>query len=173
MGIIRWIGAIFGAIICLLIITGVVARFSDGPIAIFPSGVLEAGELFSGPEPDWSFARDIAEMEFQLVDPPRSRIVWVIVHDRKLYLVSGYMRTFVGRFWKRWPAEAERDGRAVIRIDGRRYERDTVRLSDRTLIEPLAKEARRKYNVPLTADAAETGNAWFFALPPRSSASGT
>ncbi len=130
-------------------------------------GVLQAGELVSGAEPDWTFARDIPEMDHQLLEPPRSRTVWLIVHDRKLYLVSGYMRTFIGRYWKRWPAEAERDGRAVIRIDGNRYERDTVRLSDRTLIEALAKEVRRKYKVPLTADAAETGDAWFFALPPR------
>jgi hypothetical protein len=32
-------------------------------------------------------------------------------------MVSGYMNTTVGRLWKQWPAQAERDGRAVVRID--------------------------------------------------------
>ncbi len=72
--------------------------------------------------------------------------------------------------WKRWPAQAERDGRAVIRLDGKRYERRSVRIHDRALSEPLAAEARRKYGVPLTADAIEAGEAWLFELLPRDGA---
>ena len=36
------------------------------------------------------------------------------------------MGTAVGRLWKRWPVQAARDGRAVLRIDGKRYERRLV-----------------------------------------------
>ena len=46
------------------------ARFSDGPSAVFRGGPLVAGELVTGPEPDWSFARDVREIELQLLDPP-------------------------------------------------------------------------------------------------------
>ena len=49
------------------------ARFSDGPIAIVAGGPFTSGELVSGPEPDWSFVRDVREVEFQLLEPPRAR----------------------------------------------------------------------------------------------------
>ena len=167
MRFVRWAVTTLVAIVALLGATVVLARFLDGPVGLIPGGPLQGGELYSGPEPDWSFARDIPLMDLQLEDPPRSRTIWLIVHDRKLYMVSGYMNTTVGRLWKQWPAQAERDGRAVVRIDAKRYERQAVRLHDRPLIEQLAAEARRKYQVPLMADEAETGNAWFFALEPR------
>ena len=41
--------------------------------AMFPGGPLEADELVTGPEPDWTFAKDVPTMELQLVDPPQSR----------------------------------------------------------------------------------------------------
>jgi hypothetical protein len=167
MRVLRWVGGALGAVLLLLVAAAGVARLSDGPIGIFPGGPLEAGELVTGPEPDWDFARDIPEMEFQLAQPPRSRTVWLLVHDHRLYIVSGYMDTAIGRWWKQWPPEAEQDGRALIRIDGRRYERQAVRLHDRPLIEALAAEAHRKYGVGVTADAADSGAAWFFALEPR------
>jgi hypothetical protein len=171
MRVVRWLGIAFVGLVAFLVVTGVVARFSDGPIALFPGGELRAGELYQGPEPDWTFARDIPEMEFQLLDPPRSRTIWLVVHDQKLYIVSGYMRSAIGKVWKKWPAEAERDGRAVIRIDGKRYERDVVRIRDAVQIEPLAAEIRRKYGVPqMSAQAALAGDAWFYALPPRGGA---
>ncbi|MCH8254190.1 MAG: hypothetical protein IID06_02485 [Gemmatimonadetes bacterium] len=48
------------------------ARASDGPSVVFGGGPLVAGELVTGPEPDWSFARDVRTIELQLLDPPRS-----------------------------------------------------------------------------------------------------
>lgn len=144
------------------------ARFGDGPIAILPGGPLEAGELVTGAEPDWTFARDIAEMEFQLVEPPRSRTIWLQVHHKKLYVVSGYMNSTLGRLWKQWPAQALQDGRAVVRIDGKRYQRTLVRiLDDRPLLEAIAAEVNRKYGAGLRADMAASGDVWFFAMQPR------
>jgi hypothetical protein len=144
------------------------ARFADGPLAIIPGGPLESGERVTGPEPDWTFARDIMEMEFQLVQPPRSRTTWLQVHDRKLYVVSGYMNSTLGKIWKRWPAQALQDGRAVIRIDGKRYERQLVRiLDDRPLLEAIAAEVNRKYGAGMSADMAAWGDTWFFSLEPR------
>jgi hypothetical protein len=169
MRVLRWLGIVLLALIALPIATGLVARFSDGPIGPFPGGELRGGELHQGPEPDWSFARDLQDIEFQLVDPPRSRTIWCMVHDGKLYIVSGYMRSAVAPVWKKWPAEAERDGRAVVRVAGKRYERDVVRIHDPALIEPLVAELRRKYpgTQQMTAAAAEAGDAWFYALPAR------
>ena len=168
MAILKWLGIGVGALALLLVLVGVAARFGDGPTAIFPGGPLEAGELYSGPEPDWSFARDHAEMEFQLVEPPTSRTIWLQVVDGKLYAVSGYMNTPLGKLWKQWPLQAEEDPRAVIRIDGKRYERRVVRLGPgHPALEGIASEVERKYGAPLRAEMAATGDAWFYAFEPR------
>lgn len=167
MRIARWIGAGLGALVILVLLTAVGARFSDGGIAVFPGGPLEGGELHRGPEPDWSALRDVPEIQLQLVDPPESRTVWLLVHDDRPFVVSGYMKTPLGRLWKQWPHEAEQDGRAVIRVGDTRYERRLVRIHDRALLEALAAEAHRKYGVEITADAIEAGEAWAFELEPR------
>jgi hypothetical protein len=160
-----------GAVVALVLAVAVLAigaRFADGPVVMLPGGPLVSGELVGGPEPDFSFARDIPEMELQLVEPPVSRTVWLVVHNEKLYVISGYMNTTIGKLWKKWPMQAEADGRAVIRLDGKRYERQLVRiLDDRPVLEAIAAEVNRKYAAPLTADMAGTGDAWFFALEPR------
>jgi hypothetical protein len=106
-------------------------------------------------------------MEFQLVEPPVSRTIWLEVHDRKLYVVSGYMNSTIGKIWKQWPAQALEDPRAVVRIEGKRYERKLRRiLDDRPVLEGIAAEVERKYGAGLTADMAATGDVWFFALDP-------
>ena len=164
-----WVGGAVGVVVLALALLVFGARFADGPIAIIPGGPLEAGELVDGAEPDWSFASDILAMELQLVDPPQSRTIWLQVYDKKLYAVSGYMNSTVGKLWKHWPMQAETDGRAVIRIDGKRYERQLVRiLDDRSVLEGIAGEVSRKYGVALNADMATSGDAWFFVLEPRS-----
>lgn len=173
MRALKWLARAVAVLVLLLVALVVGARFADGPIAIIPGGPLTSGELVTGPEPDWSFARDIGEMELQLVDPPQSRTVWLVVVDGRLYVVSGYMNSALGKLWKKWPAQALADGRAVVRVDGKRYERQLVRiLDDRARLEAIAAEVERKYGAPLRADMAATGDAWFFALKPRPSAAG-
>jgi hypothetical protein len=168
MKVLKWLAGALGALVVLFAVLIIVARFGDGPTAILPGGPLVSGDLVTGPEPDWSFARDIPEMEFQLVEPPQSRTIWLQVYDKKLYVVSGYMNSMVGKIWKKWPAQALVDGRAVIRIDGKRYERQLVRImDDRPVLEGIAAEVNRKYGAPLNADMAASGDAWFFALEPR------
>ena len=168
MRILKWLAGAFSVALLAVVALVIGARFGDGPIAIIPGGPLESGERVTGSEPDWTFARDMMEMEFQLVEPPRSRTTWLQVHDKKLYVVSGYMNSTLGQIWKQWPAQALQDGRAVIRIDGKRYERQVVRiLDDRPLLEAIAAEVNRKYGAALSADMVESGDTWFFALEPR------
>jgi hypothetical protein len=152
----------------------VTSGFSDGPSLVFGGGPLEAGELVTGPEPDWGFVRDIPTIELQLLDPPRSRLVFVLEHEGKAYVVSGYMSTGLGRLWKRWPVQAERDGRAVIRIDGERYERTLERIMTGPAAVGVAAELARKYGSSVTPEAiaaGETaiaaGETWVFELAPR------
>jgi hypothetical protein len=170
MRFLKWVAGLIAVVVLLVGALVLGARFADGPIAIIPGGPLEAGELVTGPEPDFTFARDIPEMELALVDPPQSRTIWLQVHDKKLYVVSGYMNSAVGKLWKQWPDQALQDGRAVVRIDGKRYERQLVRiLDDQVVLEAIAAEVDRKYGAALSAEMAASGDAWFFALEPRAS----
>ncbi|MCE2540750.1 MAG: hypothetical protein J4G16_10270, partial [Acidobacteria bacterium] len=113
------VGCLLSIPVAAVTTAAVKQRFADGPNRLFSGGPLVAGELHAGPEPDWSFVRDIPTIELQLLDPPRSRRIWTTEHDGRLYVWSGYMGTAVGRLWKRWPVQAERDGRAVLRIEGK------------------------------------------------------
>ena len=159
---------------CLLLIpaTAVITaaakqRFADGANRLFSGGPLVAGELHSGPEPDWSFVKDIPTIELQLLDPPRSRRIWTAEQDGKLYVWSGYMGTTVGRWWKRWPIQAERDGRAVVRIDGKRYARQLVRIESGAILDGISDAIRDKYPSQVTRAAVEAGDSWVFEAAPR------
>ena len=101
---------VLGGLLALLVVAigclVIAARFADGPIVIVACGPFTTGELVAGPEPDWSFVRDVQEVEFQLLEPPRSRTTWILEHEGKAYIPSGYMTTWWGRIWKKWPLEA-------------------------------------------------------------------
>jgi len=77
------------------------------------------------------------------------------------------MNSTVGHYWKHWPLEAEQDGRAVLRIAGKRYPRNLVRITSGPLIAPLTAEMARKYGVPATPAMVESGDLWLFELAPR------
>jgi hypothetical protein len=145
------------------------ARFADGPLAIIAGGPFTSGQLITGPEPDWSFAHDLQEVEFQLLDPERSRTTWIIEHEGKVYIPSGYMTSWWGKLWKQWPHEAEKDGRVVLRIGDKLYQRVLVRVSSGPLIAPITAELSRKYagGADIPVEAVTSGELWLFELAPR------
>ena len=161
-------------VLCLMLIpvTAVITaavkqRFADGPNRVFSGGSLESGELHTGSEPDWRFVSEVSTIELQLLNPPRSRRIWTAEYDEKLYVWSGYMGTAVGQLWKRWPVQAERDGRAVIRIDGKRYERQLVRIKSGEILDGISEAIRSKYPSQTTRATVEAGDAWVFEAAPR------
>ena len=130
----------------LLLIVGIAAlligaRFSDGPLAIIAGGAFTTGQLVTDPVTDWSFAHDIQEVEFQLLEPARSRTTWIIEHEGKAYIPSGYMTTWWGKLWKHWPFEAEKDGRILLRIGDQLYERQLVRIDSGPELPALIADA--------------------------------
>ena len=173
MKIVRRLLVVLGVLILIPIVAlatlAISARSSVGPAGVFAGGPLVAGELVTGPEPDWSFVHDIATIELQLLDPPRSRLIWIADYESKAYVVSGYMGNRIGRMWKKWPIEAERDGRAIVRIDGKRYERTLVRIKTGAVVDGVMAELGRKYRFSATRAAIESGSTWLFELAPRSS----
>ena len=77
-------------------------RNNDGPSIVFPGGELVSGELYSGPEPDWSFTNEVSTIHLQLDNPLSSRLIWIEESDGKVYITSDYMGTWLGRRWKHW-----------------------------------------------------------------------
>ena len=162
LGLVLAIAAVVAAVL-------IGARFADGPLEIIAGGPFTSGELQSGPPADWSFVRDIDTIEFQSLEPPRSRTVWVLAHEGRMFIPCGYMNSTWGRIWKQWPIEAERDGRIITRIDGKLYNQNLVRIQEGPLIEPLLAELSRKYaggqQIPM--QAVTSGALWLFELTPR------
>jgi hypothetical protein len=77
-----------------------------------------------------------------------------------------------GRVWKKWPLEAERDGRAILRVDGKLYERQLVRIRTGAGLEPVLEKLARKYlgataPVPGATVQVDSGSLWIFELVPR------
>jgi hypothetical protein len=157
-----------GIIVAVVVATSIVARFSDGPLEIMAGGAFTSGELITQ-EPDWSFVKDYATVEFQLLDPAASRTTWIAVHEGRVFIPSGYMTTWWGKLWKQWPLQAEQDGRAILRVDGKLYERQLVRVMDGPDIDPVMAELSRKYGdgQPFPRIAFDSGYLWIFQLTPR------
>ena len=172
---------ILGLIVLLLAVTVITLKLknqnADGPSVLFPGGELVAGELYQGAEPDWSFTDDIFTIELQTYEPTSSRRIFIMESDGKVYVPSGYMRSFLGGLWKDWAFDVEDGSKlAVARINGTRYERELVRVTDPALIAGVAKKLAKKYAGGETPEATEQieksvadGDTWIFEMAPRAS----
>ena len=140
---------------------------ADGPNRVFSGGPLTSGELYSGAEPDWRFLSDVPTLELQLLNPPESRRIWVAEVRGKMYVWSGYMNSFFGKIWKTWPGQAVADGRAVVRIEGIRYERQLKRIQTGDVLDEIAAVISAKYPSQATRAVIDSGDLWVFEVAPR------
>ncbi len=175
-----------GLIVLLVAAVLVAQRVSDGPMGPLAGGPLRAGELVAEPDVDWSSFPG-GEIELQLVEPPGSRVTGAFVHEGQLYVPCDlgfiWRRVPNTRFrWilaaiyrlKRWHEDALVDGRVVLRIAGKRYERQAVRVTDPellvTLRSTLEKRADEFFSPPgLLDEPGDPEAIWFFRIDPRSS----
>jgi hypothetical protein len=87
-------------------------------------------------------------------------------------IAGGYMDTTWGRLWKQWPIEAEKDGRALLRIDGTIYERQLVRIKNDPVVAPVVAKIGAKYmgGSSMTSDdgvaAVSNDSLWLFEMAP-------
>jgi hypothetical protein len=172
MKIVKIILQVFGIVLLIPAVAIGTLRYSkssaDGPSILFPGGELVSGELYTGPEPDWSFTNRVPTIELQLNDPPSSRLIWILESEGRIYVVSGYMSTWLGRLWKEWAVQADRgDGLAVLRINGIRYERQLIRITEGDVLDGIAAKLASKYRSPSSRQSIEAGNTWVFELAPR------
>lgn len=160
MRALRWIATALAALVVLLVAVAFGARFADGPVALFPGGALRSGAWVDAPVDDWTFARDLQEIELQLESGSTSRTTWILVKDGQAY-VPASLGFPPG---KRWHFHATEDGRAVLRIDGRRYPVLLTRAeAEPGLGEALVSEVTRKYGSTPPTD----GGVWIFRVTSR------
>jgi hypothetical protein len=87
--------------------------------------------------------------------------------EGKMYVWSGYMNSFFGKIWKTWPGQAVADGRAVVRIEGVRYERQLKRIQTGDVLDAIAATISAKYPSRATRAVIESGDLWIFEVAPR------
>lgn len=167
MRVLRWIGIGLVVVVAALVVAGMVARGRDGPLGPFPGGPLQAGERVDEPVADWSFITELREAELQLLEPPRSRTTWLVVHEGALYIPCGFPNQ---RWLKQWPHEAVRDGRALLRVAGQLYPVTLVRVTDDEPFVAINRLLAEKYGLGDAAPDHET--TWIFRLDPRSETPG-
>lgn len=144
MGVLRWLLRIVVALAALVALLFFAARLHDGPLGPIPGGPLEAGPEVSEPVADWSFAKDVDEIELQLASQGRSRTTWILVHEGQAYVPCslGFPPG------KSWHEDAAVDGRAILRIEGKRYPVTLTKLDDAAVEQmqsTLRAEIDRKY----------------------------
>lgn len=164
----KWLGIVIIALVLAIGLFLISMRFRDGPMEVFSGGPFKTGELAAAPA-DWSYLRDRDTIEFQTMNPATSRTVWLAVHDRRLFLVSGYMNTSYGGIWKQWPHYLEDDDRIILRIDGNLYEQRLERIMEGPEVVPVLSELARKYfpgaDGGLASDEGVTsGDTWMYEV---------
>ena len=159
MRILRVIGLFLAAIVGALVLLAFSARFHDGPVGLFPGGPLEAGPLETTPVADWNFAQAENTIELQLLSQQRSRTTWILVHDGEAFIpcAIGFPPG------KTWHMHAMQDGRAVLRIEGKRYPVTLQRVEDPALSAALAERVKGKYGREPRPDA----GVWYFRVTSR------
>jgi hypothetical protein len=160
MAVIRWLMRGVLAIAALAVLAYFGARLHDGPLGPIPGGPLRAGELVTEPVADWSFAAEVPEIELQLASQTLSRTTWIVVHGGQAFIPCS-LGFPPGKTWYRYAAQ---DGRATLRIDGRRYPVTLTRVEDESLAQALRAEVQRKYTRLPPTDA----GVWVFRITSRS-----
>jgi hypothetical protein len=139
MTVVRWIVRIVVALVVLVVLVAVGARFHDGPVGPLPGGPLASGPLVE-PVPDWAFVTNVQEIELQLESQSKSRTTWIIVVNGKAY-VPAATEYPPGKTWHRAALE---DGRAVVRIAGKRYPVTLTKVEDQAVIDKVVDAASKK-----------------------------
>ncbi len=146
--------------VAALVTVAVTARFRDGPFGPFPGGALKRGPLVRGEIPDTETVARVSEVELQLRHPGSSRLTWIVEHEGALYIPCGFIGV---PLFKRWPHQAMSDGRALLRVLGRRYDGELVRVTDEALYRATAAKVSEKYGVASRADPEAL---WMFRFDP-------
>jgi hypothetical protein len=162
MIVLRWLLRLVLAAIALVALLFFGARLHDGPLGPIPGGALASGPEVTEAIGDWSFAKEVGEIELQLASEGTSRTTWILVFDGQAYVPCslGFPPG------KRWHEQAAADGRATLRIEGRRYPVTLTKLDDAAVAQmetTVRAEVGRKYGQAPPTDA----GVWLFRVESR------
>ena len=187
--VLRWL-KYFGVFVVALVIASIIAilitqRVSDGPIEFLQGGPFKTGELVEEPVRDWSFGEG-KRTEFELVGFGTSRVAGYIIHGGIAYMTCdlGFMwnrfessrqRWILNLIYvfKRWHTDAVEDGRALLRIEGKLYKANFVKVHDpelNAILRAKLEDLGRKYIAPQELGPPPTdppNDIWFFRMDPR------
>ncbi|MCU0668124.1 MAG: hypothetical protein MUF70_02085 [Myxococcota bacterium] len=139
MLLLRWLIRFTAALALLAGAVVLSSRYADGPLGPLPGGKLASGPFVTQPVGDWAFATGVAEIEMQLDSQSTSRTTWILVHEGRAYIPAA-AEFPPGKTWHRVALE---DGRAVLRIDGKRYPVQLRRWTTPRCRPPCARSRRR------------------------------
>jgi hypothetical protein len=156
MRVLRWIGFGLGVLLIGIAVLFGVARFLDGPLGPIPGGPIR-GEPSREDPANWTFAGGEATLELQVGD--RSRTVWFVTYQSLLYVAAAEAAR------KQWPAEVMSDPRVRLRVAGRIYDRNLVRVEDEAMREAVGRTFETRYQT--TLDDETKSRVWVFRVDPR------
>ena len=162
----KWLGISLATLLVAIVLFLFGMRFHDGPLEIISGGPFKTGEAATAPG-DWSYLADRPTIQFQTLDPARSRTVWLGVYQGRLFVVSGYMTTGYGKIWKQWPHYiVENDDRIILRIDGNLYQQRLQRITGGPIAAAVMEVFGQKYNLGAGADdiPVTSGDVWMFEV---------
>ncbi len=168
--VIRILKALLGLIMVIVLSLSaflLYMRYHDGPMEIITGGPFQSGTLITeddGDALDLSTLKDRATFEFQLEEPPRSRTVWLAVHDNRLFVASAYMNETYAKIWKQWPHQVEKNNNILLRIDGKIYQRQLVRTFDPAIATAVGMETDRKYGMKIVAENVKSESVWIYEV---------
>jgi hypothetical protein len=166
MTLLRWLLRIVVGLVALVALLFFAARLHDGPFGPIPGGPLEGGAEVGEPVADWSFVKDVGEVELQLASQGTSRTTWILFNEGQAYVPCslGFPPG------KSWHHDAVVDGRAILRIQGKRYPVTLTRLDEaatQQLATAVRAEVERKYGQVPPGDS----GVWLFRIDSRAPAS--
>ena len=162
-----WFGKLVAGIVVVVLAFFVVTRFTDGPMGIITGGAFSSGEVVSE-EPDWRYVKDYDIVEFQLLDPARSRTTWIVEHDGRIHTKRIYAQ-YRRQNLEAMAAASGKDGRAILRVDAKLYPRQLVRIKDDPVLPAVLAELSRKYanGAQIPVSEVSRGSLWIFELVQR------
>ena len=116
---------------------------------------------------DISALKDRSTIEFQSEAPPRSRTVWLAVHDNRLFIASAYMNENYAKIWKQWPHQIKDNNKILLRIDGNIYQRQLIRTYDPKITSAAGLETERKYGLKIVPEDVMQEHVWLYEVVAR------
>ena len=145
-------------------------RYHDGPMELITGGPFQSGTIVAegkGNTLDISALKDRSTIEFQSEAPPRSRTVWLAVHDNRLFIASAYMNENYAKIWKQWPHQIKDNNKILLRIDDNIYQRQLIRTYDPEITSAAGLETERKYGLKIVPEDVKQEHVWLYEVVAR------